>query len=238
MQDGRGTVRRAAVPLLIFMLAAAVWGQQTFVTRFDQFDGYTYLNSPKVSLAESGFHTQFGVRVRKWVSLGFDYSVSKGNLTLTPDLLVPATQQLLTAQLTQLALAGVIPPTYKLVVPASSVTQTFAAGPQVAFRHWNKITVFVRPSCGLIHENATPHASDPIAAGVVAELAPSGHKTDTTAFWGAGGGVDFILGNRISIRLQGDFVHDHLFSDLLQASRNTVRISIGPCFNFGGNILK
>src|ERR1039458_9727879 len=31
--------------------------------------GYAFLNSPKIGLFENGFHTQFGYRVRTWVSL-------------------------------------------------------------------------------------------------------------------------------------------------------------------------
>jgi len=42
----------------------------------------------------------------------------------------------------------------------------------------------------------------------------------------------------VALRMQADLVHDHLFSDLLQNGRMTVRFSIGPCFNFGKNILK
>jgi hypothetical protein len=42
----------------------------------------------------------------------------------------------------------------------------------------------------------------------------------------------------VGLRMQADFVHDHLFSDLLQNGRNTIRMSIGPCFNFGHNIAR
>jgi hypothetical protein len=47
-------------------------------------------------------------------SIGFDYSISTGDLTLTPNLLTTALQQQLGAQLAQLIKAGVIPPTYML----------------------------------------------------------------------------------------------------------------------------
>jgi hypothetical protein len=33
-----------------------------------------------------------------------------------------------------------------------------------------------------------------------------------------------------------DLVHNHLFSDLLREGRNTVRLSIGPAFQFGHNV--
>ena len=51
-------LRRFAAFLI---LAAPVFGQQTYVTRYDIFTGYTYLNSPKISLPEHGFHFQAGV---------------------------------------------------------------------------------------------------------------------------------------------------------------------------------
>lgn len=229
-------LRHAAVPLLLILLAAGAMGQQTYVTRFDLFTGYTYLNSPNVSLGEHGFHTQFGVRVVRWMSLGFDYAVAQGDLTLTPDLLVPATQQALSQQLQYLAANHIISPTYQLVVPASSTTQVFAGGPQFAYRHFEKVTFFIRPSCGIIHETATPHPTDQIATTVVHQLAPSGHKTDHVIFYGFGGGLDYNFSKHMAIRVQADLVRDHLFSDLLKDSRGTVRVSIGPCFNFGKNI--
>jgi hypothetical protein len=238
MHSLSGISRCAAVPLLILTLASVVSGQQIYVTRFDAFAGYTYLNSPKVGLAEKGFQTQFGVRPWTFMSIGFDYAVVSGDLTLTPDLLLPSVQQSLGAQLGQLVAAGRIPATYKLIVPASSVTQTFAGGPQVAFRHWKPITIFVRPSCGIIKETATPHAGDPIATAIVAQLAPTGEKRNNTLFYGVGGGIDLNFSRHVALRIQGDFVRDHLFDDLLKDSRNTLRFSIGPAFNFGRNIVE
>ena len=229
-------ISRYAVLPLMTLLPAICLGQQTHVTRFDLFTGYTYLNSPHVDLATHGFHTQFGVRPWIWMSIGFDYSVSRGDLTLTPDLLLDSIQQTLGAQLGQLAAAGRLPAGYKLLVPASSTTQTFAGGPQLAFRHWKEITLFVRPSCGIIHEKATPHPGDPIASAIVAQLAPTGYKKDNTIFLGVGGGIDLLFSKHVALRIQGDLVRDHLFDDLLKDPRNTVRLSIGPCFNFGRNI--
>jgi len=236
MQLNVRVTRWAMLPLLAILMGASAWGQQTYVTRFDAFAGYTYLNSPHVGLAENGFHTQFGVRPFTWMSLGFDYSVVQGDLTLTPNLLLPSIQQSLGGLLGQLAAAGKLPPGYSLTVPASSTTQTFAAGPQFAYRHWKAVTLFIRPSCGIIKESATPHPGDPIASLVVTQLAPTGVKKDTTKFYGVGGGIDLNFSRHVSIRVQGDFVRDHLFDDLLTDARNTVRLSIGPCFNFGKNI--
>jgi len=228
----------ALLPLALAAASLPAFGQQAYVSRFDSFTGYTYLDSPAVGLGENGFHFQTGVRANTWLSLGFDYSISAGTLTLTPNLLLPSLQQQLGAELGQLAAAGQIPAGYTLKVPAHSRTQTFAAGPQFNYRHFSKVTLFIRPSAGAIHEYATPQPVDPIAAGVAAQLAPSGHKVDTVVFYGVGGGVDLNFSRHVGLRMQADFVHDHLFSDLLQNGRNTIRMSIGPCFNFGHNIAR
>ncbi len=230
-----------ALPLALLLLPLPVAGQQTYVTRYDAFVGYSFLDSPHVNLFENGFATQAGVRVRQWLSLGVDYTLASGDLTLTPDLLTTALQQQLGTQLGGLAAAGIIPPTYSLSVVAHSRTQTFAAGPQLSYRHFKKVTLFLRPVfLGVIHETATPKPTptDPIATGIVAELAPAGKKTDNVMFIGFGGGFDIILSKHLSWRTQADLVYDHLFNDLLKDGRYTTRFAIGPAFNFGRNIVE
>jgi hypothetical protein len=219
----------------LLLWSSPVFSQQKYVTRYDAFVGYTFLDSPHVSLFENGVHAQFGVRPKTWYSLGFDYSVSAGDLTLTPNLLLPSLQQELGLLLKQVA-----PPGYTLSVPAHSHTQTLAAGPQLAYRHYAKVTLFIRPSFGAIYERATPHPipGDLIAGLVVTQLAPLGYKTDWTAFYGFGGGADLLFSKHVALRVQADLVYDHLFSDLLKDGRFTTRFSIGPCFNFGKNIVK
>jgi len=223
---------------LSFLMTSTVLGQQAYVSRYDAFAGYTFLDSPRVGLFENGFQFQAGVRPKTWYSLGFDYSISAGDLTLTPNLLTTALQQQLAAQLQQLAAAGLVPAGFTLSVPAHSRTQTFAAGPQLAYRHFSRITLFVRPSIGAIHEVATPHPTNAIAAGIAKQLVPSGQKTDWTGFYGFGGGVDLLFSRHVGLRVQADLVYDHLFSDLLKDGRLTTRFSIGPCFNFGKNIAR
>ena len=230
-------------PLLMFtaislFMTSPTFGQQAYVSRYDAFAGYTFLDSPHVGLFENGFQFQVGVRPRTWFSLGFDYSISVGDLALTPNLLTSALQQQLGAQLQQLAAEGLLPTGYMLSVPTHSRTQTFAAGPQLAYRHFAKVTLFVRPSIGAIREVATPHPADPIAAGIAMQLAPSGQKTDWTGFYGVGGGVDLLFSKHVGVRVQADVVYDHLFSDLLKNGRVTARFSVGPCFNFGKNIVR
>lgn len=220
----------------LLFLASPVYGQQEYVGRFDAFAGFTYLNSPHIKLAEKGFHLQTGVRVVRWLSLGFDYSRATGDLTITPNLLPDALAGQLAAEIAAYQAAGLLPASYTLSLPASSTTQTFAAGPQVSLHHWKYLTLFVRPSVGIIREVAVPHPGDPFATGVVQSLAPSGQKKDSVYFYGFGGGADVNLTNHFAIRVQGDFVHDHLFDDILKDARNTVRFSIGPAIQFGGNV--
>jgi hypothetical protein len=237
-----GTHRLVATILLLGLAlplaSVAANGQQSYVSRYNLYAGYTFLDSPHVSLFENGFHFQAGVNPKTWYALGFDYSISGGSLTLTPNLLTTAWQQQLGGLLQQLAAAGQLPPGYTVAVLSNSRTQTFAGGPQFSYRHFSRVSVFVRPAIGAIHELATPQPADPIAKIIVAALAPSGKKADSTIFYGFGGGADFLFSKHVGLRVQADLVYDHLFSDILKDGRLTTRFSVGPCFSFGKNILK
>lgn len=229
----------AAMALISCMLlATSAWGQQTYITRYDLFAGYSHFNSSNINLSENGLHMQIGLRPSRWYSIGFDYSNVKGDLSLAPERLTPDLQNQLKLQLGQLAALGLLPAGYTLSVPSSSWTQTFTVGPQLAFRKWVPVTLFVRPSIGLIREVATPHPKDAIATRIVAQLAPSGKKKDWAWFFGGGGGIDFNFNPHFAIRMQADYVYDHLFADILKDGRPTVRVSVGPAFNFGRNIAK
>jgi hypothetical protein len=225
--------------VFLVALSSTARAQQTYVTRYDAYAGYGFLGSPSIGLNEHGFALQAGFRPKTWLSFGFDYTRATGDLDITPDLLPSALQQQLGAQLAQLAAAGRLPPGYTLVVPAHSTTQTFAVGPQLAYRHFTRLTLFLRPVfAGAIHEVVTPRPRDPIAAAIVSQLTPSGKKTDTAPFAGFGGGIDVIFTKHFSLRVQSDLVYDHLFNDLLRNGRFTARVSVGPAFNFGRNIVK
>ena len=70
------------VPVALLLAASPVAAQQTYVSQFDAFGGYAFLDSPHISLFENGFQAQFGYRPKTWYSLGFDYSRSTGDLVL------------------------------------------------------------------------------------------------------------------------------------------------------------
>src|SRR5579871_645050 len=224
-------------PLAFLSLALPAFSEQEYVTRYDAFIGYGFLSSPNVSLFENGFAAQVGFRPKTWYSFGFDYTLAVGDGMITPNLLPNELQQQLGGTLAQMTRAGLAPPGYNLQVPIHSRTQTFAVGPQLAFRHFRHQTIFFRPLfAGAMFEKATPQPGDPIAKAIVANLAPAGSKTDTAGFVGLGGGFDILLSKHFAMRSQVDVVYDHLFNDILKDGRWTVRFSVGPAFNFGRNI--
>ena len=110
-------------------------------------------------------------------------------------------------------------------------------GPQFAYRHFSKVTLFIRPSIGAIREGATPQPTDAVGKLIVSGLAPAGHKVDWQGFYGIGGGFDILFSKHVALRTHADYVYDHLFNDILRDGRWTTRFSIGPAFNFGRNIV-
>jgi hypothetical protein len=233
------TTRIIRLFFTLFLIASAACqarAQQDYVGRYDIYNGYAALIAPKLDLTTRGYHFQGGWNQKTWLAQGFDYSVTTGHTELTPDLLPTALQQQLGQQILQLIKAGVIPPTYQVYVPVDSTTQTFAAGPQFNYRKFQRVTFFIRPSLGAVHESATPHPHDLVTAAIAKELVPSGKKTDWTGFYGFGGGYDLNATKHIAIRMQTDVVYFHIFNDLLADGRWDFRWSVGPTFHFGGNI--
>jgi len=217
---------------LIFFFAVGAFGQPNYVGRYDVFGGFSYLESPKLDLQQAGFNTQIGVNLRRWLAFGFDYSIQSGDTILVPGELKPRYQALLPTI-----------PGYKLYVPFDATTQTFALGPQLEYRHFKKFTLFVHPSIGVIHESITLKPHDAITTGIVNALLTRGvlhtkSPDDTTYFYGFGGGIEYNASKHLHIRADAEFVHVFLYSDLLKDSRNSIRFSIGPTFNFGRNVRK
>lgn len=215
-----------------------MFAQQDYVGLFDVYNGFAWFDSPSANLTERGYHLQAGVNVKTWLSVGFDFSAVQGNVTLVPSLLKTSLQTQIGEQLAALEAAGLVPPGYQVAVGTSSTTRTFAAGPQWEYRHFRRVTFFAHPSIGAIHETAIPHPSDAVTAGIVRQLAPSGTLNDWEPFYGLGGGFEVNLIRYASIRIQADYVHNDLFTNILKSPRNTVRLSVGPAFHFGRNIVK
>ncbi len=229
-------IARSIAALSLLAVAAQAHAQQDYVGRYDIYGGFAALDAPHIDLTTRGFHFQAGMNPRTWLATGFDYSVSTGHTTLTPDLLTTALQQQLGAQILQLIKAGVIPPTYKVYVPIDANTQTFALGPQFVYRRFQHVSFFIRPSLGAVRESATPHPHDAVTAAIALELVPQGTKTDWTGFYGFGGGYDLNANGHIGLRMQTDIVYFHVFNDLLRDGRWDFRWSVGPTFHFGRNV--
>jgi len=227
-----------AILIASFLLATIAGAQQTQLKRYDLYVGFADLNSPALGLNQTGLHTQFGVNVRRWYAIGFDYSVSSGSTVLKPDLLPVTLQEQLAPIIEAYIQAGIIPPTYQLTLPAHIMTQSLAAGPQFSYRHFSRVTLFVRPSVGAFRLAAAPHPADPVAAAISQALVPSGHKVDWTNFYGVGGGDEIILTPHFGVRSQMDVVYNHPFNDILANGFWTMRYSVGLNIHAGKDILK
>lgn len=235
----RGRVTWIAGPVMIALSwLAGVPGnaQQTEIRRYDAYAGFADIDAPDLGLNQQGFHGQVGRNMRRWYSVGFDYSVVSGSDFLTTELLpAPLQAQVNVAQQQFIAL-GLLPANYVLAIPNDAFTQTFAFGPQLVFRRFSKVTLFARPSLGALRERATPHPTDQFQTLVVHELAPAGSKLDWTGFYGVGGGADVRVNKWLGIRGQFDGVYNHPFNDILANGRWTFRYSVGPSFHFGKDI--
>jgi hypothetical protein len=213
---------------VLLCASSSLFAQQEYVGRYDAFGGFSYLNSPKLNLAERGFNGEFGVNVTRWLAVGGDYSIFTGHSAITPQDLTPALQ----AQLIPLLpLLGPNP-----AIPFDSTTYTFTAGPQINFRQLKWATFFLRPAIGGMHETATLKPVGPVQALLVQQLAPGGKQSDLEPFYGVGGGFDVNASKHLALRVGLDFVHVKLFPDLLAGGRNSLRISIGPAVKFGRNV--
>lgn len=218
------------------LIAAQAGAQQPYAGRFDLYIGFTDLDTPELGLNQKGLNTQVGFNPKRWLAIGFDYSNSTGTEILTTDLLPAALQARINAAQAGYIARGLLPPTYRLAVHTDATTHTFALGPQLMSRHFQNLTLFLRPSLGALRERAVPHPGDPFATVIVGQLAPAGYKRDWTGFYGVGGGGDLSLARHLGLRIQMDAVHDHPFDDILANGRWTFRIAIGPSVHFGRNV--
>jgi hypothetical protein len=232
-------------PLLLLAIGCASAQQpappaaeEQYVGRFLIYAGYMFLDSPKINLFEPGVHIQAGMRWSRHISVGFDYSRGTGDTTIALSQATPALQNHFGPILAGAIAAGLVPSNYVAALPFGSVTQTFTMGPEFPYRRFKRFTPYIRPSAGIINEVATAHPTDFLTKLVVNSVAPSGKEEEWTAFYGVGGGVAFNVTKHFSLVVQADFVHDHLFPDLLKDGRNTIRFSVGPGFQFGHNVTK
>jgi hypothetical protein len=232
--------RTAAIATFIIgfvcFLDGPAFGQQSYIGQYEVFAGYTDIRTPFLNLSEPGFHLQAGIKPRTWAVLGVDYSRGTGNTFLTANILKPALQEKLSTILGGLQSAGLEPANYTLSVPYGSTTQTVAAGPEFSYRGFNRWTPFIRPSAGAVQDVATLHPSLGFETLAVRYIAPSEGLQEWTMYYGVGGGLAFNVTRHFSLVMQADFVHERIFTNVLNSGSNTIRISVGPAFQFGKNM--
>jgi len=254
-------MKKLLLAALLLSLSVCAFAQQDYVGRYDVFGGFSFLDSPKLDLQQHGFNTQIGYNARRWLALGVDYSIQFGHASLVPSDLktqyaTPLNGLVLEGEAGAFSAAppnGIgetLPAGYKLWAPFNATTQTFTAGPQLNYRHFKKVTLFVHPSIGAIHENISIGThKDPFIAGIVlpallgelpgtTPVLKTLKPNDTTYFYGFGGGGDFNATKHVHLRVDIEFVHVDLFSGLLADSRNSLRFSVGPTLNFGKNVTR
>jgi hypothetical protein len=234
--------------LALFLVSTALpcFSQQTDIRQFVIFGADTYLATPSLNLAQRGFDGDLGYNYRSWLSFGFDFGYYSGHSTLLPSDLSAAAQ----AAIAQFV--GGLPPAEQPLAAAffsngvryNISTYTYEAGPQLNYRHFKKVTFFVRPALGALHAKAAVrkefYATNPpftAAACTLLNLVGCG-KADTVPFYGFGAGMSWEITPHFGIRATTDFAHYNFFSGLLNGGRNSVRVSIGPKFSFGKNILE
>lgn len=232
-------MRRSFPCILACILLSTVtcFSQQSEVLRYQVIGGYSYLHVPSLNLAQRGFNGDLGINVRPWLSMGFDFSVFTGHSTLLPSYFNSATQLKLAQALGQMGnppIAG---------IPYSSTTFTYQAGPQLNYRRFRKVTLFVRPALGLLHEKIQTHPAGcgqyqlQCTALVKGLLGGKLSAADNTVFYGFGGGATWEINPHFGLRATADFARFNLFPDTLNGSRNGVRLSVMPKFGFGKNIM-
>lgn len=217
---------------LLLLSTPTCFSQQTDIRQFVVFGGYSYLHTPSLNLAQRGFNTDVGTNVRPWLSFGLDFSYFTGSSTLLPSYLNSATQ----ARLAQLLPPGV--PPSAVAVPYSSSTYEFQLGPQFNYRRLRKVTLFVRPALGLLHAKIQTNPSTAATPLVKVLLAGKLSAADDAPFYGFGGGATWEIHPNFGLRATVDFVHYNFFSNTLNGGRNSLRLSVGPKFSFGRNILE
>jgi hypothetical protein len=230
-------MRRLSFCVLAFVLLTSLtcFSQQRDIRQFNIIAGYSYLATPSINLAQRGFNGDLATNLRPWLSFGFDFSMFSGGSTLLPKYLNAATQ----AQL------GALPRPYLAAVangvPYTSATYTYQLGPQLNYRHFRKVTLFVRPALGLLHAKIQTHPeqlSSPYATPVVAGLLKGKlSEADTSVFYGFGGGATWEISPHFGLRATIDLARYNFFAQQLNGARNSVRFSVTPKVGFGRNIM-
>jgi len=226
----------------LFLLSTPLncFGQQTDIARYSVIGGYSYLSTPSLNLAQRGFNGDFAQNVRPWLSLGMDFSVFTGSSSILPSYLNSATQAKLGQGLASMGLPPSVIPNIVagLAVPVSTSTFTYQAGPQINYRHFKHVTLFVRPALGLLHAKIQTNPNGLVATRLVGGLLGGKlSSADNALFYGFGGGVTWEISRTFGLRATADLARFDFFPDILNGTRSGIRLSVMPKFGFGKNIL-
>ena len=226
-------MKRAVFCGFVLLLCLPALAQQTDINRFTLYTGFDYMISPARNLTERGFEADFGITLKPWLAMGAGFS-AMGDGVVSGAGTINGSETIYAPLLNAASAIGA-PPASAVNVPFRSTTYIFAAGPQFYLRKWEKVTLFARPGFGGIHEQAD--FTLPPQLGQLLHLlgapVPKSHQTDTTYFFGVGGGFDVNLSRPVAWRFTTDWVNTHLFSNLLTSRQNYVRFSTGPTFRWG-----
>ena len=221
-------LRRLLLCVLVIFLCLPALAQQTDINRYTLYTGFDYMISPARNLTVRGFEGDFGVTVKPWLGLGADFSA-------VGDGIISGAGAINGSETVYAPLIAPYVDPGSVNVPFRSTTYVFAAGPQFYIRKWDKVTFFVRPGFGGIHEIADISLSPQLIQlfQLLQIPVPNSHQTDTQWFVGMGGGFDINFSKHVALRYTTDWVNTHLFSDLLVPRQNYWRLSAGPTFRWG-----
>jgi hypothetical protein len=220
--------------LFLLLSAVACFSQQTDIRQFSTFQAFSYLTTPSLNLVQRGYDGDFGVNVRPWLTLGFDFSTQNGNSTLLPSKLNQPTQAQLAPFLPIFEQLGI-----PVAVPYHATTRTYEGGPQFNYRHFKKFTLFARPALGAFQASFTAKPNNPAIAELVSVLlAGKTTSSETVLFWGGGGGVTWEATPHWGVRVAADVVRYGFFQNLLSGDRYSVRVVMGLKYSFGKNIVQ
>ncbi len=225
-------MRRLLFCAFVFLLLSTVisFSQQNEISQFSLISGYSYLHTPSLNLAQRGYNFDIAQNVRPWLSIGFDFSGFTGGSTLLPSYLNSETQ----LKLAQMLPPGI--PASAVSVPYTSSTYTFQVGPQLNYRRFKHVTLFVRPALGLLHAKIQAHPNPAATPIVGALLGGRLSSSDNTVFYGFGGGATWEITPHFGLRVTADTARFNFFSNVLNGSRGTVRLTVATKFSFGKNI--
>lgn len=229
--------------MLLLAISLPACAQQDYINKYTLYTGSDFVVSPSRNLNEYGFDTDFGVTIKPWLGLGFDFGAfgnsiisGTGGLSGSETIYAPLLNSAYQNGIPALDIPPhTIGPANAVTVPFNATTYLYAGGGQFYWRKFKYVTFLGRPGFGAIHESANLHVPSGVDElfPILGITPPSSHQSCTTWFWGLGGGVDLNISRHVGIRITADWINTHLFSNLLTDRQNYMRFTVGPVWRFG-----